>query len=110
MKNLKIFGIIALLTIIGSINVYAMNSGVYVEQNTGKVMTIHPGSGIRSGSTWGRVSVTALGEETTGTWTLSSDRRSVRISFDRGFLNGTSATYQVSLNRLTGNGETWIRR
>jgi hypothetical protein len=109
MKNLKIYGIIALLTIIGAAMVYAApNSGTYVEQSTGYEMYLSGGKGARSGRTWGTVSVTAEGSTTTGTWVDYGS--SVVITFDAGFLSGQRATYNYNLNRLTGNGEVWVRR
>jgi len=103
----KILGIIVLLTIIGTTMVYAApNSGTYVEQSTGHEMYLSGGKGVRSGNTWGTVSVTAEGETTTGTWVDYGS--SVAITFDKGFLSGVKATYKYDINRLTGNGEVWV--
>jgi hypothetical protein len=107
-KNKKIVWMILLLMILCSISIYANpNSGTYTEQNTGYKMFISGGKGIKGGYGWGTVSVTADGATTTGTWIDYNDK--VVISFDKGFLSGKKATYNLGLNKLTGNGETWTK-
>lgn len=109
MKNLKHLGIIVLLAVIVSVSVSATpNGGTYVEQSTGYEMILSGGKGVRNGNTWGTVSITADGETTTGKW-IDYDS-SLVITFDDGFLSGKKASYQVSLDKLTGNGEIWIRK